>query len=165
MSTARNGFKIEPIQPSQDSAIAAIIQASGAEFGAIGDGFGPSDDEVGAMSLHYRREQGSCYLVATIAGRVVGGGGIAPFNGSRRTCELRKLFLKPEARGLGIGIALTQQCLDLAINHGYQQCYLDTLASMSDAIALYQKLGFETLNEPLAGTLHGGCDIWMLKQL
>ncbi|MEH6649419.1 MAG: GNAT family N-acetyltransferase [Motiliproteus sp.] len=167
MSSALSGYRIEPIHADQDPAIAAIIHAVGTEFGAIGDGFGPSDAEVGAMSRYYGcgQDLGSRYLVAMIAGRVVGGGGIAPFNGSRRICELRKLFLSPEARGLGIGQALTQQCLDFALAQGYQQCYLDTVASMTDAIALYHKLGFETLTEPLAGTPHGGCDVWMLRQL
>ncbi|NVD06449.1 GNAT family N-acetyltransferase [Vibrio sp. JPW-9-11-11] len=158
-------LSIEPIQPQQDPAICAIIKAVGAEFGAVGDGFGPSDPEVLAMSQHYRPEDKSLYLVALLDGKIVGGCGIAPFAQSQQTCELKKLFLLPESRGLGVGQQLTQQCLTFARQQGYQQCYLDTLTSMTSAIQLYQKLGFTHLEQPLEGTEHSRCDVWMLKTL
>jgi putative acetyltransferase len=100
-----------------------------------------------------------------VEGTIVGGGGIAAFNGSQTICELRKLFLLPESRGLGIGKKLTEDCLTYAKNKGYESCYLDTLGAMKSAIALYEKLGFEYLDKPLAGTIHNGCDVWMLKAL
>jgi putative acetyltransferase len=158
-------YQIEPIQPQHDSRIAEIIKSVGAEFGAIGEGFGPSDPEVAAMSEHYKDTEASRYYVALVNGRVVGGSGIAGFNASNEVCELRKLFLLPESRGLGLGKKLTEDCLAFAKSQGYKQCYLDTLASMTSAIALYEKLGFERLAQPLAGTIHNGCDVWMLKQL
>jgi len=36
---------------------------------------------------------------------------------------------------------------------------------MKSAISLYEKLGFIHLDKPLAGTIHSGCDVWMLKDL
>ena len=156
---------ISLIQPSQDNEICTIIKAVGAEFGAIGEGFGPSDLEVLAMSKHYTEEKQSLYLVAMHHGKVVGGCGVAPFNGSSQICELKKLFLLPEGRGLGLGKKLSEQCLNFAKRQGFQQCYLDTLASMQSAVALYSKLGFEHLSAPMAGTEHNGCDVWMLKML
>ncbi|MCL1066952.1 GNAT family N-acetyltransferase [Shewanella olleyana] len=156
---------IAAITASQDSRVAEIIKAVGAEFGAIGEGFGPSDAEVEQMSQHYLPEHKSLYLVASINGEIVGGAGIAPFNDSLTICELRKLFLLPESRGLGLGKQLTQACLDFAVKANYSQCYLDTLASMTAAINLYEKRGFKHLNKPLDGTIHGGCDVWMIKSL
>lgn len=158
-------FEIYPLKPEQDADIARIIRSVGAEYGAIGEGFGPSDAEVAVMSQHYRDEHASRYLVAALNGLVVGGCGIAPFADSRRTCELKKLFLLNEGRGRGIGKALATQCLAYAREQGYIECYLDTLSSMKAAIALYEKLGFTHLDRPLEGTVHGGCDVWMLKQL
>lgn len=154
---------IEPIQSQQDETICAIIKAVGAEFGAVGEGFGPSDPEVLAMSQHYSQDNKSLYLVATLNGCIVGGCGIAPFNQSNQTCELKKLFLLPQSRGLGLGKALAEQCLDFANQQGYVQCYLDTLTSMTSAIFLYEKLGFKHLDKPLDGTEHSRCDVWMLK--
>ncbi|SEF63046.1 GNAT family N-acetyltransferase [Vibrio hangzhouensis] len=148
-----------------DEAICHVIQSVGAEFGAVGEGFGPSDPEVAAMSGHYVETQGSLYLVALVDGKVVGGCGIAPFASHDDVCELKKLFLLPESRGLGLGKKLTEQCLEFASEHGYRQCYLDTLASMTSAIQLYESMGFTHLTQPLEGTIHNRCDVWMLKTL
>ncbi len=158
-------YQIAPIHPLQDAAISTIIRTVGAEFGAIGEGFGPADAEVAAMSAHYEPAQRSLYLVATRNDEVVGGGGIAPFAEHTDICELRKLFLSSDGRGYGIGRALAEQCLNFAREQGYRYCYLDTLGTMTAAIALYERLGFERLERPLEGTVHGGCDIWMLKTL
>lgn len=157
--------KIQKIKPQYDTKVCEIIRKVGKEFGAIGDGFGPSDPEVLAMSQHYNDSKFSTYLIATIEGNVVGGSGIAAFNGNNKICELRKLFLLPESRGLGLGKQLTESCLDYAKSKGYQQCYLDTLSNMKSAISLYEKLGFKHLDKPLEGTIHNGCDVWMLKDL
>lgn len=156
---------IEPIQTQHNSEICKIIKSVGREFGAIGEGFGPSDAEVEAMSEHYSLDKSSLYLVASIDGKIVGGCGLAPFQGSESTCELKKLFLLPESRGLGLGKQLTKRCLTFAQSQGFSQCYLDTLKSMTSAIKLYESLGFNHLDKPLTGTEHGGCDVWMLKPL
>ncbi len=156
---------IRPILSDDDFEIANIIQSVGREFGAIGEGFGPSDAEVLAMSQHYNPEQKSQYWIASLDGKIIGCGGIAPFALSDCCCELRKLFILPEARGFGIGKQLMNIALDTAREFGYAQCYLDTLANMQAAIALYEKFGFEHLDRPMAGTEHNGCDVWMLKQL
>ncbi len=158
-------IKITPITSSQDDAICKIIQSVGAEFGAIGEGFGPSDAEVQAMSEHYVLSEKSCYFVASVDGKVMGGCGIAQFNQSEQLCELKKLFLLPESRGLGLGKKLSEHCLAFAKQQGFEQCYLDTLTSMTSAIKLYEHLGFEHLEKPMDGTEHNGCDVWMLKSL
>lgn len=154
---------IQIIQPQHDIKIFEIIKQVGKEFGAIGEGYGPSDPEVSAMSKFYKDNNASRYFVALLDGQVIGGGGIAPFNNSVEVCELRKLFLLPEARGFGLGRQLTEHCLKYAQSKGYKQCYLDTLRNMNQAIGLYEKLGFVTLLQPLQGTIHSGCDVWMLK--
>lgn len=158
-------FTIHEIRPQHDVHVCEIIKIVGKEFGAIGEGFGPSDPEVEAMSQHYKHENASLYLVASMHGKVVGGGGIAPFNGSLDICELRKLFLLPESRGLGIGKNILQECLDYAKSKGYKKCYLDSIVNMKSAIALYESFGFQHLERALEGTIHNGCDVWMLKEL
>ncbi|OXY82425.1 GNAT family N-acetyltransferase [Oceanimonas doudoroffii] len=156
---------LAPIASHQDTAIAQIIRTVGAEFGAVGEGFGPGDAEVQCMSRHYTAERNSRYLVAEMNGRVVGGAGLAPLGNDSKICELKKLFLLPEARGHGIGRRLAEACLDFARERGFSSCYLDTLSSMTDAIGLYERLGFRHLDQPLLASEHGGCDVWMLKAL
>lgn len=156
---------IETIQSKYDDELARIIRQAGKEFGAVGEGFGPSDDEVGAMSRHYDPQLRSQYYVVRMNGLVLGGCGVAAFNGSSDWCELRKLFLLPNARGQGLGLALTEQCLSFAKAAGYNHCYLDTLSNMTVAIRLYEKIGFQKLTRPLEGTVHNRCDVWMMKTL
>ncbi|MCG3723735.1 GNAT family N-acetyltransferase [Vibrio cincinnatiensis] len=158
-------IEIFPISSEFDQPLANIIKTVGAEFGAIGEGFGPSDAEVNNMSRYYQSENKSGYWIATLNGQLMGGGGIAPFNGSHSLCELKKLFLLPESRGYGIGKAIVEQCLSFAQQQGFTQCYLDTLSTMESAIHLYQTLGFTLLSEPMLGTEHNGCDVWMIKTL
>jgi len=158
-------FKIEEMKPEFDNVICQIIKSVGAEYGAIGDGFGPSDPEVLCMSQHYTRKSNSIYLVSIINSKVVGGCGIAPFIGRSDVCELRKLFLLPENRGLGLGKALTEKCLTYAKTKGYTKCYLDTLSTMKSAISLYEKFGFTHMAHPFEGTEHSSCDVWMIKNL
>ena len=157
--------QIQAVSAKQDAMVCQIVKAVGAEYGAVGEGYGPSDPEVEAMSLYYKDSENSLYLVATVDGEVVGGCGVARFANRGDVCELRKLFLLPQSRGLGLGKALTEQCLTYAKNKGYKQCYLDTLSNMHSAVALYERLGFDHLPAPLAGTEHSACDVWMLKTL
>lgn len=156
-------YIIQAISAKEDAKVFQIIKAVGAEYGAIGEGYGPSDTEVETMSQFYNESDNSLYLVAIVDGEVVGGCGVARFASENNICELRKLFLLPQSRGFGLGKALTEQCLAYAKEKGYLQCYLDTLSNMKPAITLYEKLGFKHLKKPLTGTEHSGCDVWMLK--
>ncbi|GLP94856.1 GNAT family N-acetyltransferase [Paraferrimonas sedimenticola] len=155
-------LQIIPIERDYDPLMAAIIRQVGHEFGAVGEGFGPGDAEVDALSQHYHPEQKSQYWVALVDGELVGGGGIGALAERPQVAELRKVFLLPESRGQGIGRKLTECALDFAKAQGYQGCYLDTLNNMTAAIALYHRLGFERLKGPMA-SLHNRCDVWMYK--
>ncbi|KAH8811964.1 acetyltransferase [Xylogone sp. PMI_703] len=74
-----------------------------------------------------------------------------------RICEMKRLYCAPSSRGLGLGRALVDRIIDCAIKEGYKEMRLDTLSSMTGAIALYKKLGFlETgayYETPIEGTL------------
>ncbi|OEF06716.1 GNAT family N-acetyltransferase [Vibrio genomosp. F10] len=156
---------IRKIQPEDDAEVSEIIAKVGQEYGAVGEGYGPGDAEVANMSAYYKEDKHSQYLVACVDDTIVGGGGVAPFGDSKTTCELKKLFLLPSGRGLGVGKKLTLECLQFAKSLGYTHCYLDTLSNMTQAISLYEKLGFKHLDAPLDGTIHSKCDVWMTKEL
>jgi putative acetyltransferase len=112
------------------------------------------------------QNQKQAYFVAELGGNIVGGSGIKGLKGSDACiCELQKLYLLPAARGLGIGRALTEKCIEFAIREGYKKCYLETFPNMQSAINLYVKLGFKELDSPLGNTGHGGCDVWMVKNI
>ena len=157
-------FTIRPITPADDAAIASVIRTVMPEFGASGPGFAIHDPEVSHMAEAYDRPRAS-YFVVERHGRVVGGGGIAPLDGVEDTCELRKMYFLPELRGLGAGTALIGVCLDAARQHGYRQCYLETLTGMDAAQKLYERTGFHRIDGPMGATGHFGCNRFYLRDL
>jgi len=158
-------WKIRPIEPRDDAAVAAIIRTVMPEYGAIGDGFAISDPEVDWMQRAYSQPR-SAYFVVELEGKVVGGGGVAPLvGGDDDTCELRKMYFLKHIRGQGIGSEMLRRCLDAARASGFRFCYLETLSGMNDAIQLYERHGFKRIGAPRGRTGHGGCNTFYLREL
>jgi len=156
---------IRPIEPGDDPAIAAIIREVMPSFGACGPGFAINDPEVDYMSHAYAAPR-SAYFVVEDGGRVTGGAGIAPLEGGgEETCELRKMYFLPGARGRGLGERMLRLCLDRARELGFRRCYLETLTGMDAARRLYERMGFQRLSGPLGATGHFGCDQHYLLEL
>ena len=59
-----------------------------------------------------------------------------------RIAEIKRLFVRPQARGKGVGKALVQAVIATAQQAGYDEIKLDTLPEMEGAIALYKASGF-----------------------
>ena len=157
-------FNIRRINTDDDAAMAVIIRTVMSEFGAIGAGYSINDPEVDFISRAYAQPR-CAYFVLERNGAVVGGSGIAPLaGGDLQTCELRKMYFLPQARGLGAGSAMIRRCLDAARGQGYRRCYLETLSSMSGASRLYERSGFTPVASPLGETGHSSCDRWYLLQ-
>ena len=76
---------------------------------------------------------------------------------------MKRLFVRPGFRGLGIGRELAVAVIDAAWNVGYQQMRLDTLAGMNDAQDLYRTLGFREIaayyENPVPGTRYLELDL------
>ena len=154
------GAAIRPIASADDMAMAAIIRTVMPEFGASGPGFAITDPEVDAMSAAYSRP-GHAYFVLEQDGQILGGCGIgALVGGEPGVCELRKMYFLPEVRGRGQGEQMLRRSLQAARELGYRTCYIETLNSMTGAMKLYEKLGFQRLSGPMGATGHFGCDRW-----
>lgn len=155
---------IRPIAPGDNAALARAVRETLAEFGAAKPGTAYYDDATDHLYELFSQTPRSAYFAAEVAGEVLGGGGIFPTQGlPADTVELVKLYLRPAARGRGVGKALIAHCLQAASAHGYAHVYLETTAELTQAIPLYEKLGFAYLPAPLGDSGHFGCQIWMVK--
>jgi len=79
-------------------------------------------------------------------------------------CEMKRLYLRPQFRGKGLGRVLADRIIAEARQIGYQRMRLDTVEpAMKDAVAMYRKIGFREIQpyctNPIAGALYMELDL------
>ena len=145
-------MNIRAIREEDDAALFSIIEKVMMEFGASRKGTVLGDPVIKHLSRSFS-EKDAVYYVAEIDNEIAGGCGIKQLDGTtEKICELQRMFLLPDARGLGIGNKLLDKCLEKARVFGYTHCYLESLPSMQNAYSLYKKAGFEDIPGPMGNT-------------
>jgi len=112
--------------------------------------------ELNGLPGEYAAPRGAL-LLARVDGVHAGCCAIRPLDSAdyANACEMKRLYVRPEFRGLGLGRRLAETILELAQQANYDCVLLDTLDDMESARALYEDLGFESIPpyyyNPIAG--------------
>lgn len=96
-----------------------------------------------------------CLLLAKEGSQLIGCVALRKID--NETCEMKRLYVRPDFRGKGIGRALSQKIIDEAHAIGYRRMRLDTIPTMKQANALYYSFGFKKIKpyryNPIEGAL------------
>ena len=100
-----------------------------------------TDQDLADLEFHYQGRGGRFDVLENDRGEVVGCVGLYPID--THCVELRKMYLRKDARGKGLGKKLLDHAVKQAKEMGYKRLTLETSAVLKEAIKLYTKYGFE----------------------
>lgn len=154
------------IQPKDDVEIARIIRSNLEMHHLNLPGTAYFDPELDRLSAYYNSvpEKRAYFVAVGAGGQIVGGVGIAEFDGIEACAELQKLYLDDLSKGMGYGKELMKAAEDWARSAGYKRLYLETHTNLSAALKLYEKMGFHRVDKPCS-TQHGTMNRYFLKEL
>jgi ribosomal protein S18 acetylase RimI-like enzyme len=115
--------------------------------------------ELAKLPGKYSPPAGGVLIARDSAGLPVGCIALRPLK-AKGTSEMKRLYVRPEARGHDLGYRLAVEIMQYGKSAGYTRVVLDTLASMQTAQRLYARLGFHEIlpyyESPVPGTLYLG---------
>ena len=100
------------------------------------------EDELKGLATKYGPPKGKT-LLALRDGRAIGGGAYHQL--ADGVCELKRLYVADEARGLGVGRQLSESLMASAKAEGFTVMRLDTGNLLNEAIAMYHAMGFRDI--------------------
>jgi ribosomal protein S18 acetylase RimI-like enzyme len=134
-------FAIGPVASSADlDDVRALFQAYAASL-PIDLGYQDFATELARLPGAYAAPGGALLLARDREAGAIGCVALRPL-APPQACEMKRLYVAPEARGLGLGRALLAAVLAEAERLGYREVRLDTLPTMTAAIAMYRQAGF-----------------------
>ena len=151
-------------RPSSSAADLAAVRDLFGEYAAslgVDLGFQGFDIELAGLPGAYAPPAGAL-LVAEMNGQILGCVALRPLE-PPHIGEIKRLYVRPAGRGLGLGAGLSQAILDCARTAGYDRVRLDTLPTMLGAQTLYRTLGFREIpsyrHNPVVGTIFMELDL------
>ena len=128
-------------EPCDGDRAQQLLRAFTAEIAALYPGWTPSTGPSAGPADF--QPPGGRFLVAYVGDEAVACGGLKRFDG--RTAEIKRLYVRPDVRGRGIGRRLVGELERVATDVGYEVVRLDTGADQPDALGLFEALGYRRI--------------------
>jgi GNAT superfamily N-acetyltransferase len=164
MRTFNKEISVLPAASAEDLDAVRVLFREYADSLQIDLCFQNFDAELRELPGDYAVPHGALLLVR-VGGVAAGCCALRPLPGAdyANASEMKRLFVRAEFRGLGLGRQLSEAILDCARSAGYDSVLLDTLDDMESARALYQELGFVEIPpyyyNPIAGAHYLKADL------
>ncbi|GAB3792950.1 GNAT family N-acetyltransferase [Dyella agri] len=155
--SAASGISIASARFPADGDVVRELFAEYADSLGIDLSFQGFAAELAQLPGKYAPPQGDILIARDATGTVLGCVGLRP-TAMAGTAEMKRLYLRPAARGQALGRGLAEAAIARAREAGHARMVLDTLAAMDAARHLYAALGFRPVppyyDNPLPGTLY-----------
>ena len=152
-------FLIRNWEQSDRTSAAAVISYVLSEYGLGWEPNGADRDVVQVEECYLAT--GGEFWVIEHQGQLVGTGAYYPVNRGEKAVEIRKMYLLPSIRGIGLGKHLLLQLETAIAARGFQQIWIETASVLVEAVKLYESNGYK----PATGVETPRCDRVYVKYL
>ncbi|MCW9683489.1 GNAT family N-acetyltransferase [Dolichospermum planctonicum UHCC 0167] len=119
-----------------------------------------ADKDVLQIEAYYLKTGGEFWVIEQEY-QIVGTAAYYPINRGEKAVEIRKMYLLPKVRGLGLGKFLLQQLETVIALRGFEQIWIETASILTEAVKLYESNGYL----PTTGVETSRCDLVYVKYL
>lgn len=141
MRTYYRDFLIRDWQPGDRTVAFELIQSVLKEYGLGSEPVGADQDVLQVEDAYWKT--GGEFWVVEYQGRLVGTAGYYPIQKGKNAVEVRKMYLRPEVRGQGLGRHLLQTLERAIATRGFQQIWVETASVLKEAVNLYERSGYQ----------------------
>lgn len=159
MQLSYRDFLIRDWQPTDRYSAAALIATVLQEYQLGCEPEGADRDVLHVEEAYWAK--GGEFWVVEQAGQLVGTAGYYPIARGHKAVEIRKMYLLPEARGVGLGRYLLQNLESAIVSKGFQQIWVETATVLKEAVNLYERSGYQ----PTTGVETARCDRVYMKEV
>ncbi|SRR5579883_486532 len=151
-------FRLAKVRAPQEIDAVAHLFREYVDWLGIDLSFQGFQAELANLPGKYAPPGGELMLASSADGAALGCVALQRLDGT--VCEMKRLYVRPSARGFGLGASLVAAIIKVAEELGYNEMKLDTLPWLKDAFALYRRFGFVEIapyyHNPVPGTRYLG---------
>ena len=154
------------LTPAYDTAVAELVRSNLKAHQLDIEGTVYFDDNLYHLSDFYnvRPDKRVYFVLVDETDAVLGGVGLAEFEGISNCAELQKLYLDDSVKGRGLSYDMMKKVETAARELGYKRVYLETHNNLGAAIHLYEKCGYKEIERPEA-VVHSTMNRFFMKEL